>query len=101
LSGGDARIIIFNQIRDIPYSVIPEINNPVDGPQGLLKRMKGSCMPKHFLLGRMFEMLRIPFQYVSHPFSWNLKPVAYPMELRKLAEVVPTGYHLAQGEDRE
>ena len=95
LSGRDARISIFNQIRDISYAVIPEINNPVDGPEGLLKRMKGSCSPKHFLLGRMFEMLRIPTQYVTYPFSWNVTSVAYPPELRKLAIVVPVDYHLA------
>lgn len=95
LNGRDARISIFNHIRDIPYSVIPEISNPVDGPEGLLKRMKGSCGPKHFLLGRMFEMLRIPIQYVTYPFSWNVKSAAYPPELRRLAEAVPIGYHLA------
>jgi hypothetical protein len=43
LSGRDARISIFDHIRDISYAVIPEISNPVDGPQGLLKGMKGSC----------------------------------------------------------
>jgi transglutaminase-like putative cysteine protease len=95
LSGGDARISIFDHIRDIPYSVVPEIRNPVDGPQGLLKRMRGSCTPKHFLLGRMFEMLRIPIRYVSYPFSWDVKSVAYPLELRDLAELVPIEYHLA------
>ena len=95
LSGKDARISIFNHIRDIPYAVIPEIRNPVDGPQGLLERMKGSCSPKHFLLGRMFEMIGVPIKYVSYPFSWNVKSVAYPLELRKLAEVIPIEYHLA------
>lgn len=95
LSDRDARISIFSRIRDIPYAVIPEISNPVDGPQGLLRLMRGSCAPKHFLLARMFEMLPIPIQYVSYPFSWNAKSVAYPPELRKLAEVIPTGYHLA------
>jgi hypothetical protein len=95
MSDKDARISIFNHIRDIPYAVIPEIRNPVDGPQGLLKRMKGSCTPKHFLLGRMFEMLRIPIKYVSYPFSWNVRSVAYPPELRKLVEEVPIDYHLA------
>jgi hypothetical protein len=95
LSGRDARISVFNHIRDIPYAVVPEIRNPVDGPEGLLKGMKGSCTPKHFLLGRMFEMLRIPIKYVTYPFSWNAKTVAYPLELRKLAEVVPIEYHLA------
>jgi transglutaminase-like putative cysteine protease len=95
LSDIDARISIFNQIRDIPYAVIPEINNPVDGPEGLLKRMRGSCAPKHFLLGRMFEILRIPTKYVTYPFSWNIKSVVYPPELRKLAEAVPIAYHLA------
>ena len=95
LSGRDSRISIFNHIRDIPYAVIPEIRNPIDGPRGLLQRMKGSCTPKHFLLGRMFEMLRIPIKYVSYPFSWNVKSAVYPLELRKLAEAVPIEYHLA------
>jgi hypothetical protein len=95
LSGRDARISIFDHIRDIPYAVIPEIRNPVDGPQGLLKGMKGSCTPKHFLLGRMFEMLQIPIKYVTYPFSWSAGPVAYPPELTKMAEVVPVDYHLA------
>jgi hypothetical protein len=95
LSGRDARISIFDHIRDIPYAVIPEISNPADGPQGLLKGVKGSCTPKHFLLGRMFEMLQIPIKYVTYPFSWNAESVAYPPELRKLAEVVPVDYHLA------
>jgi len=94
LSDRDARISIFSQIRDIPYAVVPEINNPTEGPEGLLTRMKGSCLPKHFLLGRMFEMLRIPTQFLTYPFSWNVKSVAYPPELRKLAEAVPIRYHL-------
>jgi hypothetical protein len=46
-------------------------------------------------LGRMFEMLQIPIKYVTYPFSWNAEFVAYPPELRKLAEVVPVDYHLA------
>jgi transglutaminase-like putative cysteine protease len=95
LSDRNARVNIFNQIRDIPYAVVPEINNPVDGPEGLLKCMRGSCGPKHFLLGRMFKMLRVPVQYVTYPFSWNVKSVAYPPELRKLTETVPIGHHLA------
>jgi hypothetical protein len=94
LGDKDARISIFSQIRDIPYAVVPEINNPTGGPEGLLTRMKGSCLPKHFLLGRMFEMLRIPTQFLTYPFSWNIKSVAYPPELRKLAEAVPIRHHL-------
>ena len=95
LSGRDARISVFNHVRDIPYAVVPEINNPVDGPEGLLKTMKGSCGPKHFLLARMFEKLQIPTQYLTYPFSWNSKAVAYSPELRMLAEVIPVTYHLA------
>jgi hypothetical protein len=43
----------------------------------------------------MFEILRIPTKYVTYPFSWNIKSVVYPPELRKLAEAVPIAYHLA------
>ena len=51
-----ARLNIFQKIRDIPYAVIPEL---VDGENyiDILKLGKGSCTPKHFLLGQMYQRL--------------------------------------------
>ena len=91
----EARISVFNHIRDIPYALIPEIRSSERGPSGVLTWKAGSCTPKHFLLGAMFEKLGIRVIYVTFPFSWNQPNIAYPRELRELVQVLPTEYHLA------
>ena len=56
-SGKDAvqaRISIYQKIRDIPYAVIPELND-AERYVDILRLGKGSCTPKHFLLGNMFQ----------------------------------------------
>jgi hypothetical protein len=91
----DARISVFEHIRDIPYKVIPELRSRDTGPRKILELMCGSCTPKHFLLGAMFEMMDVPIKYVSFPYSWDQKHVDYPDELREWARLIPTEYHLA------
>lgn len=91
----DARISVFEHIRDIPYKVIPELRSRDVGPREIIKRGCGSCTPKHFLLGAMFELMDVPVKYVSFPYSWDQKNVEYPDELRDLAGIIPTEYHLA------
>jgi len=46
----EAKISIFNHIRNIPYAIVPEFRNPEVGTSGILDLNKGSCQPKHFLL---------------------------------------------------
>jgi hypothetical protein len=90
----EARVTIFEKVRDIPYAVVPEINNA----QHYLRMLtigKGSCTPKHFLLRDLYEKLELPVLYVVYPFRWSDVEVDYPSWLRKLAEAVPTSYHLA------
>jgi hypothetical protein len=90
----EARVTIFEKVRDIPYAVVPEINNA----QHYLRMLtigKGSCTPKHFLLRDLYEKLELPVLYVVYPFRWSDLEVDYPSWLRKLAEAVPTSYHLA------
>ena len=90
----EARISIFEKIRDIPYAVVPEVNSARDYVR-MLTVGKGSCTPKHFLLRDMYEKLGLAVLYVVYPFRWSDLEVDYPSWLRKLAEAVPTSHHLA------
>ena len=90
-----SRIKIFENIRDIPYATIPELIDPVKGPIRILTQNRGSCSPKHFLLGIMYQKLNIPIQYASYPFNWNDLEANIPPKIRKLAEKMPIGYHVA------
>jgi len=71
LSSIDKRIAIFNRVRDIPYAVISELKNPYAGPLNILKMNKGSCSPKHFLLGELYENMGIRTRYFSYPIYWK------------------------------
>jgi hypothetical protein len=90
-----ARISLFEHVRDIPYAVIPHIRNYESGPAELLRGMCGSCTPKHFLLGKLFERLGLDIKYATFPFSWDDPDIRYPDEIRELARALPTEYHLA------
>jgi len=95
LNSLDGRTSVYAHIRNIPYMVIPEIRDREKGPREILSRMSGSCTPKHFLLGKMFQAMDIPIKFLSFPYSWDQKNVAYPDPLRDLARKIPTEYHLA------
>ena len=89
-----ARINIYRQIRDIPYGVIPELNHPEKYIEILNLRM-GSCTPKHFLLGNMFQRLGLVVLYAVYPFQWYEHTIEYPPSLRQLARELPVSHHLA------
>ncbi|MFA5146626.1 MAG: hypothetical protein WC515_04555 [Candidatus Omnitrophota bacterium] len=91
----EARISVFEHIRDIPYAIVPSLRDPAAGPSGLLKLCKGSCVPKHFLLGTMFGMLGISVKYATYTFSWDDPGVKYPPDLRALVKKMPITGHLA------
>jgi len=90
----EARVSIYQRIRDIPYALIPEL---VDAERyvEILKLGKGSCTPKHFLLCDMYQRLGMLVLYVVYPFRWDDVEIDYPSRLRRLAEELPTSYHLA------
>ena len=90
----EARISIYNKIRDIPYAVIPELIDH-ERYKRILTLNKGSCTPKHFLLCNMYERLGIPVLYAVYPFRWDELEVDYPPSLKKLAEALPVNYHLS------
>ncbi|MBL7151889.1 MAG: hypothetical protein ISS89_04820 [Candidatus Omnitrophica bacterium] len=90
-----ARIAIFENIRDIPYALIPELRDPDKGPVGILKLNKGSCVPKHYLLGALFGEMGITVKYASYLFDWDDKRIKYPPALRELTKEMPLTAHLA------
>jgi hypothetical protein len=90
----EARIAIFNRIRDIPYAVIPEINDAKNYTRILLLN-RGSCTPKHFLLCSMFQKLGLQVLYVIYRYNWSEFEEIFPPALRKLARKMPQCYHLA------
>ena len=95
LSDREKRVAIFEKIREIPYALVPGLIDAERGPAGLLTLMKGSCSPRHFLLGSMFERLALPVRYVTIPFSWNIPALLYPPEVRALTLNTPLECHVA------
>ena len=90
----EARIDIYQRIRDIPYAVVPELIDPERYGQ-ILELNKGSCTPKHFLLRDMYQKLGMLVLYLVCPFRWDEVEMDYPPGLRELAEAMPPSYHLA------
>lgn len=95
LNPTDARISIFEHIRDIPWYVAPYLRDPTSGPVQMLEEKRGSCIPKHYLLGKMFEFLNVSVKYVSYPFSWKDVQIPYPEKILELSKLIPVQYHLA------
>lgn len=95
LNPREARIKVFEYVRDMPYRIVKEFVDPLAGPAKVVANNMGSCSPKHFLLGVMFKKLGIPVQYVSCSFSWKDIGIEYPPELKELAMKMPIDYHLA------
>ncbi|MCU0651950.1 MAG: hypothetical protein MUC39_03305 [Candidatus Omnitrophica bacterium] len=90
-----ARKAVFNHIRDIPYYLVPQIEDPLVWAESILRTSKASCTPKHYLLGFLFTKLGIPIDYVTYPFKWSEQPINYPAKIKELAQGSPTGYHLS------
>jgi hypothetical protein len=93
----EARASIYRRIRDIPYAVIPRLNH-AEGYIEILKLGRGSCTPKHFLLGNMFQRLGMLVLYAVYPFKWgDWEPAGmmYFSRLWELSQEQPLSYHLA------
>lgn len=95
LAPKEARIAIFEHVRDIPYAIIPELRDPVIGPPGLIQGNKGSCQPKHYLIAQLFGKLGIPIRLVTYAFRWGDSEIKFPAYLKNLVSRLPVGYHLA------
>lgn len=95
LTSEESRIEIFNRVRDIPYFVDLEMLGLEKGPEKMLKCNGGSCTPKHYLLGMMYERIGIPVKYCTYSFWWHKQDVDYTEDVLKAAKKLPATYHLA------
>jgi hypothetical protein len=95
LSPQEARISVFSHIRDIPYALVPQVNDPLQWGASIIAGNKGSCSPKHYLLGHFFAKLGLAVKYATFPFAWEEQALKYPPELGRLAKGLPHGYHAA------
>lgn len=91
----EARISVYEHIRDIPYAIIAAMRDPKAGPAALIETNHGSCNPKHVLLGELFTRLGLKVKYANYAFNWDDPAVKYPPELRALTKKLPHGNHLA------
>ena len=92
-----ARVNVFNRIRDIPYAIVPEIMD-YRGYPNILKVGQGSCSPKHFLLCEMYQRLGLPVFYVVYPHRWDeIAEIMgeYSVRLKEMALTLPVSSHLA------
>lgn len=91
----EARIAVFEHIRDIPYAIVPALRDPANGPAGILEMGRGSCQPKHWLLAILFKHLGIEVKYATYPFKWGDQGIKFPPDIEKMAGKLPSAYHLA------
>lgn len=89
------RISVFEHIRDIPYALITSLYDPEKALSGLIDGNAGSCTPKHFLLGDMFQRLGLKVRYITSTFIWDSPAVDYSPEMRELSKKLPPEYHLS------
>jgi hypothetical protein len=88
-----AVVNIYHKIREIPYAIIPDLND-TERYIEILKLNKGSCTPKHFLLCNMYRRLGVFVLYAVYPFRWDQVEIDYPPRLKRLAKEMPTSHHL-------
>jgi hypothetical protein len=94
LSPQDARIKVFEHIRDIPYFLIPQQDDPYLWAASILAANKGACSPKHYLMGLLLEKMGIPVKYTTYQFRWIEQPLNYPDDLKELARHLSFSYHV-------
>lgn len=95
LSPEESRVEVFNKIRNIPYFIDAEMISLEKGPRKMLKCNGGSCTPKHYLLGMMYDRIGLQVRYCTYSFWWRDQKVDYSEKVQDLADKLPLTYHLA------
>ncbi|MFH1797763.1 MAG: transglutaminase domain-containing protein [Candidatus Omnitrophota bacterium] len=90
-----ARVSVFEHIRDIPYAIDLKLFDNEKSSEAMIKKNKGFCVSKHYLLGVMFKELGIPVKYCSYPFRWSELKAISSDSLKAAAEKLPVTYHFA------
>ena len=89
------RVALFEKVRDIPYFIEKSLLDPRQHPTEILTTNRGSCSPKHYLLGLMYERIGLDARYISQKFSWNDATLLnlFPDDLKKFASKFPVIQH--------
>jgi hypothetical protein len=74
-----ARIVLFERVRDIPYQY-PASRDPIE----VLRRRRGSCSGKHYLLGALFHRLGVPLRHMLCTHRFNESPLPFPEEMQAM-----------------
>ena len=92
-----ARISIYEHVRDIPYAVLPDLISTANFSD-ILTLGRGSCTPKHLLLCEMFQRLGLTVLLAVYPFYWGDSSDVtdtIPGPIKEIAETLPMSHHLA------
>ncbi len=84
----------FEWIRDMPFEVRKGEKGYLADITYILRERRGSCSPKHYLLGRIYEKMGLDVVYMIHPFLWQDQNIDFPNSLKKLSKRMPMCFHL-------
>ncbi|HYD50403.1 MAG TPA: transglutaminase domain-containing protein, partial [Terriglobales bacterium] len=74
-----SRIVLFEQVRDIPYAY-PASRDPVE----VLRQNCGSCSGKHYLLGELYRHLGLRVRHIICTHRFNESPLVFPDEMQEM-----------------
>lgn len=85
-----ARVVLFEKVRDIPYHLSFD-----KSPERPLKEGRGNCGSKNRLLEQFFKLLGLKTRHLAVRFDWKDTPT--PKEILALLESPPgtSAWHLA------
>jgi len=74
-----ARIVLFERVRDLPYRY-PASRDPAE----VLQQRSGSCSGKHYLLGQLFRLQKLPVRHMVCTHRFNDSAVPFPSRMQEL-----------------
>ena len=74
-----ARVVLFERVRDLPYCY-PSSRDPLV----VLQQGRGSCSGKHYLLGEMFRLLGLQVRHMICTHRFNESPLPFPPPMQEV-----------------
>jgi len=88
-------VSIYKWVRDLPFEAKLGKRDYYEDLRYIITQKRGSCSPKHYLLGIICEKLGLSVRYLTYPFYWNDLDVPYPNSIKRLLKETLLSYHLA------
>lgn len=88
-------VMLYKWVRDFPFVAMSSTGNYFKDLMYIKVHQRGSCSPKHYFLGAIYESLGIPVKYLTYPFYWKDLDIDWPDSIKRLVEKMPLQYHLA------